>query len=237
MFPKNILQSILLIISAFLICSPIFIIFRGDDFEYILFLILFILVLLGSYFYLNRKRRIRISFMPNGLKLIYFLFFTVFQLGISIPFNNYGQSLVENPFPEFWKVIAIITLGPLAEEFSFRQVILGSIRNTYSETKSIIFSSILFAVIHEPKIMPIAFILGCILGKIYVKNNNLGNVFVLHAFANLITLVFNYLYFRYNISSIGNINYILLASIVLCSIISFFIIRKIINPHTTIKTT
>ncbi len=237
MFPKNILQSILLIISAFLICSPIFIIFKGDIFEHHLFTVLFMFILCGSYFYLNRKRRININFTPSRLKLRYLLFFFLFQIGVSIPLFNYGENFIENPFPEFWKFIAIITLGPLTEEFLFRQVILGSIRNTYSETKSIIFSSVLFAVIHEPKTIPIAFITGFVLGKIYLKNKNLGNVFVLHAFTNLITLVFNYLYFKYDISSIDNINYILLACIVLCSILSFFIIRKIINLHTIIKTT
>jgi len=84
----------------------------------------------------------------------------------------------------------ISILTPFAEEFLFRGFILGMLMKRYSANQSIIISSIIFAVAHEPIAMFLAFGGGLLYGWIRVKTGSIFPSMIAHAIWNsFITLV------------------------------------------------
>lgn len=115
--------------------------------------------------------------------------------------NDYTQTL--DGYDQFSRLnfshflIAYI-LAPIIEEGLFRGIILRGLLNKYSALFSIIFSSILFAVVHiEPSIFISTFLVGLIIGVVYYRTKSLGLVILFHLFFNVIADIFyyNFLFF------------------------------------------
>ena len=112
-------------------------------------------------------------------------------------------------------ILSSVIVGPIIEEIIFRYILINKLNSFNNRFISIVISSIIFALAHNGIINIIyTFILGMILGIIYIKDKNLLNSIVLHSSANLISL---FLY-SYN-------PYIMLVSFVLL-IISISIIKR-----------
>lgn len=94
----------------------------------------------------------------------------------------------------FWSVVSILIFTPIVSEVIFRGIILNGLKNKYYSTSAVIFSSILFALLkfNIYEAIP-AFILGIIIGAVYIKTNSLGLAILLHMLSNLITLIYLYL--------------------------------------------
>lgn len=94
----------------------------------------------------------------------------------------------------FWSVVSILIFIPIVNEVIFRGVILNGIKNKYYSTTAVVFSSILFGLItfNIYEAIP-TFVLGIIIGLVYINTNSLGLAILLHMFSNLITLIYLYL--------------------------------------------
>ena len=111
-------------------------------------------------------------------------------------FPDAEQQEVINLFKEssgFSLIILALTVSvftPFAEEFLFRGFILGMLLKRYSPEKSIVFSSFIFSIAHEPIAMALAFGGGCLYGWIRIKTGSIYPSMIAHALWNsFITLV------------------------------------------------
>lgn len=85
-----------------------------------------------------------------------------------------------------WALLTTTVCAPVLEEILFRGLILGSCRERFGGFWAVIISSILFALAHfsVPQQLVNAFIVGIILGFIYIRTGSLLAVMVLHAINN-----------------------------------------------------
>ena len=78
--------------------------------------------------------------------------------------------------------VAILT--PFAEELLFRGFILGMLLKRYSDTQSIVISSLIFAIAHEPIAMILAFGGGLLYGWVRVRTGSILPGMIAHAIWN-----------------------------------------------------
>ena len=78
--------------------------------------------------------------------------------------------------------VAILT--PFAEELLFRGFILGMLLKRYSNTQSIVISSLIFAIAHEPIAMVLAFGGGLLYGWLRVRTGSILPGMIAHAIWN-----------------------------------------------------
>ncbi|HUR58448.1 MAG TPA: glutamate-5-semialdehyde dehydrogenase [Opitutaceae bacterium] len=85
-----------------------------------------------------------------------------------------------------WQGVALaVIIAPLTEEFLFRGLILRGLIGRWKPWAAIVISALLFALIHlNPAQMPVAFLLGLVLGWIYVHTRSLGLCMIGHAVNN-----------------------------------------------------
>ena len=86
--------------------------------------------------------------------------------------------------------LTVSIFTPFAEEFLFRGFILGMLLKRYSPVASIVISSFIFSIAHEPIAMALAFGGGCLYGWIRIKTGSIYPSMIAHALWNsFITLV------------------------------------------------
>jgi len=111
-------------------------------------------------------------------------------------FPDAEQQEVINLFKEssgFSLIILALTVSvftPFAEEFLFRGFILTMLLKRFSPMASIVISSFIFSIAHEPIAMALAFGGGCLYGWIRVKTGSIYPSMIAHAIWNgFITLL------------------------------------------------
>ncbi|MFL2940512.1 MAG: lysostaphin resistance A-like protein [Candidatus Poseidoniales archaeon] len=111
-------------------------------------------------------------------------------------FPDAEQQEVINLFKEssgFSLIVLALTVSvftPFAEEFLFRGFILTMLLKRYSPIVSIVISSFVFSIAHEPIAMALAFGGGCLYGWLRVKTGSIYPSMIAHAIWNgFITLV------------------------------------------------
>ena len=86
--------------------------------------------------------------------------------------------------------LTISILTPFAEEFLFRGFILGNLLKRYTVNQSIVISSVIFAIAHEPIAMFLAFGGGLLYAWLRVKTGSIFPSMIAHAIWNgFITLI------------------------------------------------
>lgn len=87
----------------------------------------------------------------------------------------------------FWSIMSVVVCAPLLEEVLFRGLIFESCRERFGGGGAVLISALLFGLIHGVAVQVInAFIVGIILGYIYLRTRSLANVIILHAINNAI---------------------------------------------------
>jgi membrane protease YdiL (CAAX protease family) len=107
-------------------------------------------------------------------------------------FNQLMNQLTDDPVV---MVITAVIMAPIFEEIIFRGIIQKGLMNKgVKPWKAIIFSSIIFGVVHaNPWQFVGAVLLGCVLGLVYCKTKSLLLPMLLHGFNNLCsTLLITY---------------------------------------------
>ena len=86
--------------------------------------------------------------------------------------------------------LTVSIFTPFAEEFLFRGFILGMLLKRYGPVTSIVISSFIFSIAHEPIAMALAFGGGCLYGWLRIKTGSIYPSMIAHALWNsFITLV------------------------------------------------
>ena len=131
-----------------------------------------------------------------------------------------------------WGIMAICIIGPIVEELVFREGIAGYlVRHRAHRWTAIFFSAIAFSIIHlNPAQMPFAFIMGIILGIIYVKMGSIVLTSIIHILNNsLAVLEMNLLGDRAEEITYADLlggTTVVYAYIVVCTILSILFLRQ-----------
>ncbi len=84
-----------------------------------------------------------------------------------------------------WAIATTVIAAPIMEEMLFRGIVLESVRSRYGSFRAIIISAAVFGLIHIiPQQVINAFLVGIVLGFVYVKTESLTSVIILHAVNN-----------------------------------------------------
>lgn len=88
-------------------------------------------------------------------------------------------------------IILVIILGPILEEVLYRKIIFNKLRTVFSVSFSIVFTSILFSIMHlNPYGLISFFIVGVILNYVYYLTNNLLLNIIFHSLLNVLFYLF-----------------------------------------------
>jgi membrane protease YdiL (CAAX protease family) len=134
---------------------------------------------------------VAITALSIGLNILLSEFDNLFNCFLPMPemFRNMFESLMgEQLF-----IISIILIGVIpgfVEELLFRGIILGGLKNNYSNRKAIIVSALLFGIIHlNPWQFITAFILGLIYALICIETNSILLCIYMHFFNNIMSTI------------------------------------------------
>lgn len=84
-----------------------------------------------------------------------------------------------------WALLTVTVAAPVLEELLCRGVVLGALRDRYGVVAAWLGSSLFFGVLHvQPVLVVNAFIIGLILGYIYMVAGSLWSTMILHALNN-----------------------------------------------------
>jgi membrane protease YdiL (CAAX protease family) len=137
-----------------------------------------------------------VKFFP--LFFVFFIAMDVWTFYIKLPsFSDtiFKDQINQNPSLFF---VSIAIAAPILEELIFRGVILSYLLGHKSEWAAILFSALLFGLVHlSPDQMFFAFFAGIFLGYVYIKSQNILVPIFFHALNNAI----NFVYMHYGHSS------------------------------------
>lgn len=84
-----------------------------------------------------------------------------------------------------WAILSTIIAAPILEEVLFRGLIFESCKERFGKGAALLLSALLFGAVHGIAVQVInAFVVGLILGYIYLKTRSLISVIILHAINN-----------------------------------------------------
>lgn len=151
--------------------------------------IIFIPLLINDYKKYEKQTNTKINYfyliiLGVILSLIYnvFAYYLNFALKTSLFDNNSNVAVT---------LLSTGILGPIIEELIFRGIIYNELKSKYSNMKSILITTIFFAIIHINIIQILyALIIGFILIFVYEKYNNIKAPIILHMASNITTTLF-----------------------------------------------
>lgn len=151
--------------------------------------IIFIPLLINDYKKYKKQTNTKINYfyliiLGVILSLIYnvFAYYLNFALKTSLFDNNSNVAVT---------LLSTGILGPIIEELMFRGIIYNELKSKYSNMKSILITTIFFAIIHINIIQILyALIIGFILVFVYEKYNNIKAPIILHMASNITTTLF-----------------------------------------------
>ncbi len=163
-----------------------------------------------SYIYVIKKVLIKRGYQIDlGLKptKIAYIAITLLTFGYILVYDNSLEPLLANIKQAEWVVeifnellenkfiayMSIVVIAPIFEEIIFRGFVFKEFLKRYSLAKAIIFSSLIFGIIHMNIHQGVAtFFLGTILAVIYYKSNSLLLCILIHFINNLFCLLVIY---------------------------------------------
>jgi membrane protease YdiL (CAAX protease family) len=91
-----------------------------------------------------------------------------------------------------WAILTTVILAPVCEEMLFRGLILEYIKQKRGVTAAVVLSALIFGLVHAPILpqMVGAFIMGIVLGYVYVLTGSLLSVIIIHAANNALSYLF-----------------------------------------------
>lgn len=119
-----------------------------------------------------------------------------FAIGIPMEFIPGYESMLDGYIDTFGNLgvltmLIAATIGPVAEEVIFRGMIQKGLMRNYTSIFAIVFSSVIFGVIHMIPIQVVsAMIMGLVLAWIYYKTKSLWIPIIVHVINNSIAFLF-----------------------------------------------
>lgn len=151
--------------------------------------IIFIPLLINDYKKYKKQTNTKINyFYLIILGVILSLMYNVFAYYLNFVLKT---SLFDNSNNIAITLLSTGILGPIIEELMFRGIIYNELKSKYSNMKSILLTTIFFAIIHINIIQILyALIIGFILIFVYEKYNNIKAPIILHMASNITTTLF-----------------------------------------------
>lgn len=151
--------------------------------------IIFIPLLINDYKKYKKQTNTKINyFYLIILGVILSLMYNVFAYYLNFALKT---SLFDNNSNVAITLLSTGILGPIIEELMFRGIIYNELKSKYSNMKSILITTIFFAIIHINIIQILyALIIGFILIFVYEKYNNIKAPIILHMASNITTTLF-----------------------------------------------
>ena len=118
------------------------------------------------------------------------------------PSYNEVAKTISSGTGTIYSLVSVVILIPICEEIIFRGVIFGYLKKRYNLVVSLIIQALAFAFIHGNIVQGIyTFILGLVLGIIYIYTNSLYGSMLMHIIYNLLgSVVLSKLYGAFPIS-------------------------------------
>jgi uncharacterized protein len=86
--------------------------------------------------------------------------------------------------------VAACIVAPLAEETFFRGFVIGGLRRRFGTIGALLISALFFSLLHPPfTILPIIFLLGSLLGLLYLQTGSLWPGILMHAAFNTLGFI------------------------------------------------
>jgi membrane protease YdiL (CAAX protease family) len=117
-------------------------------------------------------------------------------VAIAIPMPEYIEKLFAMLTKrDIWTFLTVGITGPILEEVLFRGIILDGFLNRYKPGKAIFWSALLFGLFHlNPWQFIPAFLIGLLLGYIYLKTRSLIPVIFIHIINNSFSYLMVYIF-------------------------------------------
>ncbi|MBE4947603.1 CPBP family intramembrane glutamic endopeptidase [Chryseobacterium culicis] len=158
----------------------------------------------------------------NSFILIVFVLFVLGDVSFQYGFNNILDIILKTNtmgnvnggnIPLSYFILRLIKgclVAPLVEELFFRKFIQENLAKCYSNTFALISSSILFTLYHTDLNSSVQiFILGIILGIIFIKTQRIEYSILFHSILNFVIYIVNYSYQEQSLqSSSSNFMYV-----------------------------
>lgn len=129
----------------------------------------------------------------RGLNPVLILWGMLLMAATNVVLEPLLQLLPEIPdfYGRGWRALLLtVVMAPLAEEFLCRGILLDAARAKGGAAYGLLFSALFFGVIHfYPAAVVNAFVMGLLLGFIYIRSNSLYIVVILHAFNNALAML------------------------------------------------
>ncbi|MFN8356239.1 MAG: type II CAAX endopeptidase family protein [Spirosomataceae bacterium] len=151
---------------------------------------------------INENRKIEsgwhFSWEAVPLSIYFYLFFITVGMAVllepiveAIPMPEVIRKMFEDLFKNTLVSFALISIiGPIMEELLMRGIILKGFLQRYTPQQSILWSALLFGVIHlNPWQFITAFMMGLVLGWIYYKTNSLWPCIFAHILNNSLSSI------------------------------------------------
>ena len=196
------------------------------------FLILFILLLTKKISY--RK----ITFKKNHPLIFFILPFISVGIFFIIYYTIHSVELIRHGYSTFLTLkkvnyISTIVVIPIFEEIIYRGLILTSFLSIYSVNRSILFSAILFSLLHfisafNPYILFSTFCGGLLLGWLFTRTNNLLVPIITHICYNAIVIFYPQIHLSIKSSHVVSVPELIIMFIlgIFLLLISLWMIRK-----------
>ncbi len=132
-------------------------------------------------------------YAARGLNPVLILWGMILMAATNIVLEPMLQLLPE--IPDFYgrgvkALLLTVVMAPLLEEFLCRGILLDAARAKGGAAYGLLFSAVFFGVIHfYPAAVVNAFVMGLVLGFIYIRSNSLYITVILHAFNNALAML------------------------------------------------
>lgn len=155
------------------------------------------------------------------------------DLGLSVP--DAPQTMVQTPISLALNLFTMAVLPALLEEMIYRGYILRTLR-PYGNLFAVVISSLFFSLMHgNLRQIPFAFIVGLVLGSLYVSTNNIWLPIAVHFANNAISVLMEYFSFSLAEEYVGIFYGLIIYGMVVVGIVASLLLllfhRKDLKVH------
>jgi membrane protease YdiL (CAAX protease family) len=124
----------------------------------------------------------------------FFLYFRNY-INLLLDIQTYNSNINTNNLNISYYLIIGIFITPVIEELLCRKMIFSSFIKQYNYTKSVLYSSLIFTLLHLPNIKDLVyvFLVGTVLAIIFEHTKNIIYTIILHSLLNFYRLLYIYL--------------------------------------------
>lgn len=155
----------------------------------------YVLSMLPAYLFVLWYRRMRGGrgpvgcFSARGLNPVLLAWAFIFMMAVGVvcePLLSWLPAPADLDYGSgLWALLTLVMAAPVLEELLCRGLVLGALRGRFGVVAAWLLSSLFFGVLHlQPMLVVNAFVIGLILGYIYILTDSLWATIILHALNN-----------------------------------------------------